>query len=314
MKPNRIILVRHGESEGNVDEGQYLTIPDYALNLTPKGVEQAQRAGNEIKEIIGSENLYVYLSPYFRTRQTYQYIRESIETNIVKTSEDPRIRELDWGHLRHPDDNEDIIRARDNFSTFYYRIPDGESGADVYDRVSTFLETLHRDFNNLLLLSLPSSNSCFHAVDGNLPVYSERESLLVQQVGEYSHVDRIIPTGLSPVPPASIFGSEPEHGWCYYYQKASLARQNGDWEEVGRLYDQTLELNLDTDDKSEIIPFFEGLVNLGRYDDARSLYNKQIKGQKEMRFSLCNFLSEDPGYRPEFGYDYETINEILCNS
>jgi len=147
MKPNRIILVRHGESEGNVDKGQYLTIPDYALNLTSNGIEQAQRAGNEIKEIIGPENLYVYLSPYFRTRQTYQYIRESIETNIVKTSEDPRIRELDWGHLRHPDDNEDIIRARDNFSTFYYRIPDGESGADVYDRVSTFLETLHRDFN-----------------------------------------------------------------------------------------------------------------------------------------------------------------------
>ena len=173
---------------------------------------------------------------------------------------------------------------------------------------------LHRDFNNVLLLSLPSSNSCFHVVDGNLPVYSERESLLVQQVGEYSHVDRIVPSGTSPVPPFSIFGAEPERGWCYYYQKASLARQNGDWEEVGRLYDQTLELNLDTDDKSEMIPFFEGLVNLGRYEDAKSLYNKQIKGQKEMRFSLCNFLTDDPDYAPEFGYDYETINEILCNS
>jgi broad specificity phosphatase PhoE len=147
MKPNRIILVRHGESEGNVDKGQYLTIPDYALNLTLNGIEQARQAGNEIKEIIGSEELYVYLSPYVRTRQTYQYIKESVENNVVKTVEDPRIRELDWGHLRHPDDNEDIIRARDNFSTFYYRIPDGESGADVYDRVSTFLDTLFRDFN-----------------------------------------------------------------------------------------------------------------------------------------------------------------------
>ena len=39
------------------------------------------------------------------------------------------------------------MKQRDNFSTFYYRIPDGESGADVYDRLSTFLETLHRDFN-----------------------------------------------------------------------------------------------------------------------------------------------------------------------
>lgn len=147
MKPHRIILIRHGESEGNVDRGRYLTIPDYALNLTPSGIEQAQQAGNEIKEILGSETVYVYVSPFSRTRQTFQYLRSSIEENIATTIEDPRIREQDWGHLRHPDENEEIIRQRDGFSTFYYRIPDGESGADVFDRVSTFLETLYRDFN-----------------------------------------------------------------------------------------------------------------------------------------------------------------------
>jgi hypothetical protein len=173
---------------------------------------------------------------------------------------------------------------------------------------------LHRDFNNLLLLSVPSSASCLHVIDGMLPVYSASDSLLVEKVGAYSHVDRIIPFGPSPVPPISIFGAEPTHGWCYYYQKASLARQSGNWEEISKLYDQVLELNLETDDKSEVIPFFEGLVNQGRYDDARSLYRTQIKGQNEMRFPLCTFLSNDPGYAPEFGYDYEKIYEILCNS
>ena len=147
MKPNRIILIRHGESEGNIDKDKYRTIPDYALNLTPTGVEQAQKAGRAIKEIIQAESLHVYLSPYFRTRQTFSNLRSGFETNIAKIIEDPRIRELDWGHLRHPDENEEIIKQRDDFSTFYYRIPDGESGADVYDRVSTFLETLYRDFN-----------------------------------------------------------------------------------------------------------------------------------------------------------------------
>jgi hypothetical protein len=173
---------------------------------------------------------------------------------------------------------------------------------------------LHRDFNNVLLISYPSSVSCFHVIDGTLPVYAGSESLLVQQVGSYSHVDRILPSGTSPVPPASIFGMEPEHDWCYYYQKASLARQSGNWEEVGRLYDHVRELNLETDDKSEVIPFFEGLVNLGRHEDARSLYREEIKGQTEVRFPLCNFLANDPGYPPEFRYDYKTIYEILCNS
>jgi hypothetical protein len=173
---------------------------------------------------------------------------------------------------------------------------------------------LHRDFNNVLLISYPSSVSCFHVIDGTLPVYAGSESLLVQQVGGYSHVDRIIPSETSPIPPASIFGMEPEHDWCYYYQKASLARQSGDWEKIGGLYDEMRELNLETDDKSEIIPFFEGLVNLGRYEEAKSLYNEQIKGQVEVRLPLCNALANDPGYPPAFGYDYPMVYELLCKS
>jgi hypothetical protein len=174
---------------------------------------------------------------------------------------------------------------------------------------------LHRDYNNVLLLSMSPLSSCLHVIDGRLPVYSETESSLIRQAGEYSRVDRIIPTGTAPMPPASIFGTEPEHGWCYYYQKAALARQVGDWEELARLYDQVLALELETNDKSEVIPFFEALVNLGRYDDARSLYNRQIKGNAGMRFPLCTFLSgKNPGYPPEFRYDYQTIYDMLCNS
>jgi hypothetical protein len=174
---------------------------------------------------------------------------------------------------------------------------------------------LHRDFNNVLIMSMSPISSCLHVIDGHLPVYSETESSLIRQVGEYSQVDRIIPSGTAPVPPFTIFGTEPAHGWCYYYQKASLARQTGDWEEIGRLYDQVNDLNLETNDKSEMIPFFEALVNLGRHEEARILFNKQIKGNTEMRFPLCTYMAEhNPGYPPEFGYDYETIHELLCNS
>lgn len=37
-------------------------------------------------------------------------------------------------------------KNRDAYGTFYYRLPDGESAADVYDRVSDVFGTLHRDF------------------------------------------------------------------------------------------------------------------------------------------------------------------------
>jgi hypothetical protein len=171
---------------------------------------------------------------------------------------------------------------------------------------------LHLNFSNLLLMSISPLSSCLHVIDGSLPVHPSLEALSTRQVGEYSQIDRIIPSGEAPVPPVSIFGSEPAHDWCYYYQKASLARQKGDWQEIGRLYKQINELKLNTDDASEWIPFFEGLVNLGRYDDARTLFRRQIRGSTETRIWVCNSLAQDPGYPVDFGYNYEMINQILC--
>jgi broad specificity phosphatase PhoE len=147
MKPRRIILVRHGQSEGNADQMAYSRTQDYKLNLTETGREEARNAGIKISNVIGEEGLYVYISPYFRTRQTYDEISKSVSHNVTQTTEDPRLREQDWGHLRHPYESKLIENERDEYGTFYYRIPSGESGADVYDRVSTFFETIHRDFS-----------------------------------------------------------------------------------------------------------------------------------------------------------------------
>lgn len=45
-----------------------------------------------------------------------------------------------------PDKMPEIMRERRSIGAFYYRFPDGESGADVYDRVDNFVEHLHRKF------------------------------------------------------------------------------------------------------------------------------------------------------------------------
>ena len=46
-------------------------------------------------------------------------------------------------------------RAR--FGRFFYRFPNGESGADVYDRVSTWLESLHRELEFGVAMSAEST-------------------------------------------------------------------------------------------------------------------------------------------------------------
>ena len=146
MKPKRIILVRHGESQGNADPNHYETTPDYALHLTDEGRVQARVAGKQIAELIGQEKVRAYVSPWCRTRETFDGIVSVLDDQIVISIEDPRIREQEWGHLVDVEELKRIRRKRIEYGTFYYRLPDGESGADVYDRVSTFLETLHRDF------------------------------------------------------------------------------------------------------------------------------------------------------------------------
>ena len=145
MKPARIILIRHAESEGNVDKSVYGRTPDYALELSARGEQQAAEAGQRLRELVGTERVYAYVSPLWRTRHTFEHLAAALAPGQLRWREEPRVREQEWGHLRDLAECARTDEARDAYGTFYFRIPDGESGADVYDRVSDFFGTLHRD-------------------------------------------------------------------------------------------------------------------------------------------------------------------------
>jgi len=149
MKPKRIILIRHGQSLGNIDKSIYSKLPDYKLPLTEEGKTQADNCGIKLKKTTKNEKCIFYVSPLWRTRETYQGIVKSFDKSLIDTIEEPRIREQEWGHLKSKKECKRIEKARDKFGPFYYRIPDGESAADVYDRVSDFCGTLHRDFEKI---------------------------------------------------------------------------------------------------------------------------------------------------------------------
>jgi hypothetical protein len=98
QRPKRLILIRHGESQGNLDSRIYSSTPDHAIGLTEKGREQAHHCGEELKKLIGiNETLICFVSPFRRSRETCQLICESFpKENIIKVREDPRIREQEW--------------------------------------------------------------------------------------------------------------------------------------------------------------------------------------------------------------------------
>lgn len=150
--PKRIILVRHGESEGNIDTEAYSTTPDHKIPLTPDGLAQARRAGASIRRLFDSGGaswrVYFYVSPYDRTRSTLREIGRSFsKQRIIGVREECRIREQDFGNFQVAERMKAIKETRHRFGRFFYRFPEGESAADVFDRVSSFMESLWRDID-----------------------------------------------------------------------------------------------------------------------------------------------------------------------
>jgi broad specificity phosphatase PhoE len=81
-----------------------------------------------------------------RTVETFTGIAEAWGGHEnVNWTEEPRLREQDFGNFQDPQKmGGEILKERKMFGRIWYRFPSGESGADVYDRVSIFLDSLHR--------------------------------------------------------------------------------------------------------------------------------------------------------------------------
>lgn len=146
--PKRIILIRHGQSLGNTDECAYCTIPDWKIPLTDLGIEQSREMGKALKAAIRNEPISIYVSPYVRTKQTLEHMKKELTDNtILSVREDPRLTEQQFGNLQDPNDMKKFKKDRNTFGRFYYRFPNGESGLDVYTRVSSFIGTIFREWS-----------------------------------------------------------------------------------------------------------------------------------------------------------------------
>jgi hypothetical protein len=103
------------------------------------------------------------------------------------------------------------------------------------------------------------------------------------------------PRGL---PVEAIFGKEPPHDWCYYFQKAGLARQFKDWSQISRLGDEAHKLGFGPNNPQEWLPFIDGYARAGRWQDAvdSTLHVRQVNRFLSPR--LCqlweHILSDTP--------------------
>lgn len=157
-QPRRVVLVRHGESMGNVDESAYVRTADWRIPLSARGQAQASEAGRALAELLEGQVVAAYVSPYRRTKQTWAIIAERLVAGgvrILGTREDPRLVEQQFGNFQNVEEVRRAKEERREFGRFFYRFPSGEAGLDVYSRASAFLGTLGRDTEQVAQMGQP---------------------------------------------------------------------------------------------------------------------------------------------------------------
>jgi broad specificity phosphatase PhoE len=142
MLPQHFWIVRHGESAANLDHGLRFTLPDHLVPLSSLGEQQCLALGQHLALHL-PQDCAIWTSPYARARATTGLFSRALEGFTLH--EDVRLREQEWGNFYTLEQHQQYRAQLEQHSRFFYRIPDGESGADVFDRLCSFLEMLARE-------------------------------------------------------------------------------------------------------------------------------------------------------------------------
>ncbi len=154
-----------------------------------------------------------------------------------------------------------------------------------------------------VLTVLVPANACLRVLDARYAggeTY-ERQPRYLRDAIPLSNLD-LIRTDAPPHMPAAPFGKEPPHTWCYYYEKAELARQRGNWEEVAALGNQARAQGLVPGDALEWLPFIEAYALTGEPTSAREISLLAYADDSRPRKGLCytwKRIAEENQHQPD---------------
>lgn len=174
--PKNLVLVRHGESEGNVASAlskkgddsmftkDFLERHSSTWRLTEKGRRQPVLAGRWIRKNVGKKFHRCFVSEYDRAKETAALMNIPKAEWLISFY----LRERDWGELDVMSVEERKRRFAENLRSkdidpFYWKPMNGESMPTVCLRLEKILDTLHRecDMQNALLVGHGEVMWCF---------------------------------------------------------------------------------------------------------------------------------------------------------
>lgn len=176
----------------------------------------------------------------------------------------------------------------------------------------------HGSTSQAVTLVVPP-NACLHVLDS---VYAggdtyERYSRFLKDAIPLSNPSRILTDAPQPVMSTALFGREPAHEWCYYYEKAELARQTGNWNLVASLGNEARAQGFVPGDGLEWLPFIEGYVSTGDLQAARELsilaYNDDSRPRKGLCFTWERIQGNAKGQVGVESLSSEMLQKFQCS-
>lgn len=128
---------------------------------------------------------------------------------------------------------------------------------------------------------------CLHILDPQVDVFNQTIPLIDREAALLNNYNRIDNMEVGDPVVNQFFGSNPGNSWCWYYQKADLARQFGDWERVAQLGDEAFALEDYPNDAMERIPFIEGYAHTGQWEKAGALSDEMMDISPLYNDPLC---------------------------
>jgi len=168
----RIILVRHGETKGNILQIIQGNDKGGINNLNEEGLRQIKKVSKRLKD----EKIdIIYSSDLKRAQDTAKEIAKNHNVNLIL---DKRLRERSWGVLEGKTYEEAEILSKNGDGHWYTQTPQGgERPEEVIKRMKDFFEEAYKKFENktILIVSHGGSIKFFLSYLFNNPKKNEEE-------------------------------------------------------------------------------------------------------------------------------------------
>ena len=147
---------------------------------------------------------------------------------------------------------------------------------------------------------------------GDKQTYARLDAVLTNAI-PLSDPSRIITETGEPATP--MFFSEPAHEWCYYFTKAQLAQQQGNFEQVVSLAREAIARKFEPQDQNEWLVFIDGYARVGDFQTAGALSKAALAQDERIRRGVCiawKQVQAESGEGSESQIE-EIMRQIDCN-